>query len=248
MARKFWERLNVNKIQFYDDPVDVLAADIDLRIAELQSILGLPDEAKLALAKQFLAIDDTQLFNKLFGDELEQIADQRDYFSNKNVVVSDMIDVVDHRWMSPSEMSLGTATIVSFCGEEVANPAINAIDGVVGTNWQHDVDEVHEIIIDLGYMKRIDGIRVRNPASPGNPFMLSGVTVFVANDINALDNNPASQVGTNLAFADPGDNDRDLTVRNGQFIKLTIPATGHLQNHVSLRDLEFRTRPRTFGL
>lgn len=246
MARKFWERLSGSRIQFYKDPLDLRIEDVDAKILEIQTILALDDSVKALIAAGNPALTEAQ-FNEAFEDELAEIADQRDYFDNSNVTIQEVIDVIDFRWMSPADMSLAPGVIVSFCGEEVANPAINAIDGVAGQNWQHDVDEIHELVIDLGYRKRIDGIRIKNTASPGNPLLLSGVQVFVANGINGLDN-PANQVGVDLTFLDPNDNDRTLTTKTGRYIKIQIGSTAHGSNHITIRDIEFRTRPRTFGL
>lgn len=247
MARKFWERLSGSRIQFYDEPLDLRIEDADARIAQLQEILALPNSAKALLVQSFPSVQTEAEFNAIFEDELADLSDQRDYFDNSNVTVQEVIDVIDHRYMSPADMSLGPGTIVSFCGEEVANPAANAIDGINGNSWQHDVDEAHELVIDLGYRKRIDGIRIKNPASPGNPLLLSGVQVFVANGINGLDT-PSNQVGFDLTFLDPNDNDRDLTTKTGRYIKIQIGSTAHGSNHITIREIEFRTRPRTFGL
>lgn len=247
MARKFWEKVNNTKIQFYDDPNDFLEADVDARITELQTILALPDNAKALLVQSFPSVTTEAEFNKIFEDELDLLADRKDNFGNQTVTVQDTIDVIDHRWMSPSEMSVAPGVIHSFCGEEVANLAAFAIDGIGANSWQHDVDEVHELIIDLGYKKRIDGLRVKNTASPGNPLLLSGVDIFVANGINGLDD-PDNLVGLDLAFTDPSDNDRTLTTKTGRYIKMTVGSTGHGSNHITIRDIEFRMRPRTFGL
>lgn len=245
MARKFWERVNATRIQFYDEPQDLMRDEADARILEIQTLLALPNEVKALLVQSFPSVSTEAEFNKIFQDELDELADRRDYYSNQNVTIQEIIDVIDHRWMSPSDMSIAPGVIHSFCGEEVSNPATNAIDGTAGTNWQHDVDEEHQLIIDLGYSKRIDGIRIKNTPSPGAALLLSGVQVFAANTINNLD---ANQIGVDLTFLDPNDNDRTLTTKNGRYVKIVIGSTGHASNHITIRDIEFRTRPRTFGL
>lgn len=247
MARKFWERVNNNKIQFYDEPSDLQKDVMDARIAELQEVLAQPDHIKAMLVQAFPSVSTEAEFNAIFEDELAALADQRDYYDNDNVTTQEVIDVIDYRWMSPADMSLGAGVVVSACGEEVGNEAIGAIDSIGGNSWQHDVDHVHEILFDLGYVKRIDGIRVRNTATPGDPLQLSGVQVYVAGSINNLDS-PGAYVGTDLEFTDPSDNDRDLTPRNGRYIKVVIGSTAHTSNHITVRDIELRTRPRTFGL
>ena len=247
MARKFWERVSATKIQFYNEPLDLERDAVDARIAEIQSILALPANVLALLVQTFPGVGTEAEFLDVFETELAELADQRDYYANENVTVVETIDVVDHRWISPAEMSLGAGTIESFCGEEIGSEAANAIDGLNGTNWQHDFDHAHELIVDLGYKKRIDGIRIRNTASPGAPLQLSGVDVFVAGSLAKIDD-PESHVGVGLEFTGPDDNDNDLTTRNGRFVKLAVASTGHGSNHITIRELELRTRPRTFGL
>lgn len=247
MAKKFWEKLSNSRIQFYDEPLDLRIEDADARIAELQAILALSDQIKGLLVQTNPAITTIQEFDAIWDDELMQLADQRDYFDNSNVTITEEIEVVDHRWMEMPDMSLAPGTVYSVCGEEVSNPASQAIDGMNGTNWQHDVDEVHEIVLDLGYKKRIDGIRISNPSSPGNPFLLSGVQVYIASGPGGLDDE-SNHVGVDLEFTDPDDNDRDLETKTGRYVRIVIGSTGHGSNHISLREISLRTRPRTFGL
>lgn len=247
MARKFWEKITNTEIQFYDEPQDLVTTSIDTQIEDLQELLGLPSSAKEIIVQSNPAIATEAEFDALFQGDLDRLSDQRDYFGAQAVTVVDNIDVIDHRWMSPADLSVGSGTIESVCGEEVGNEAINAIDGTTTTNWQHDINAVHVIVIDLGYPKRIDGIRIRNAAVPNGATQLSGVDVDVAITVANLDD-PSNRVGTALEFTDPGDNDRNLTIHNGRYVRLTIASTGHAQNNITLREIELRTKPRTAGL
>ena len=244
MARKFFERQNATTLNAFDGPAELLKATADARILEIQDILAQPDYIKEIMAGCVPGAGTIAEFDDLFQSELDILGDQGDFYDNSTVTVVESFDAVDHRWMSPSDLRLGAGTIQSFCGEEVGNEAIQAIDGLNNTNWQHDFDHVHDLTIDLGLKKRIDGIRISLTASPGLPLQLSGVQVFVAGTVAKL-TDAASHVGVNLAFTDPLDNDRNLTIRNGQFVKLEIGSTGHASNHITIREIQLRMKPRT---
>ena len=247
MARKFWERVGAQRIRFYTDPEEFVKDDVVAEIARLQAILALPDTTKALIAAGLPGgAEDEAAFDRIWLDQIEQLADILDYW-DYDQQTEDVVTVLQG-WLSPANMSLGPASIVAVSGEEVGNEAINAIDGQNGTNWQSDVDEVHEIIFDLGYSKRIDGICVKNTASPGNPLLLRNCDVYVNNSVNGLATNANAQVGTGLDFADPDRNERDLTTRNGRYVRLVIGSTDHPQNHVTVREIEIRCRARTFGL
>ena len=247
MARKFWERVSGGRLRFYTDPRDFVRADVLAEITRLQDILALPNETKAIMAAGIPGLASEADFDRFFQDQIDELADVADYFGYARV--QETIDTFDHGYMSPSAATLGAGTIVSVCGEESGNEAINAIGGTVGANWQHDVDHAHELVFDFGYDKRIDGIRFRNPASPGGPLILGGIDVFVSTRVKGLDN-PNSHVGVGLSMTAPaaGDVDFDLTPRNGRYVKLTVASTGHGRNHITIRDIHLRVRARTFGL
>lgn len=247
MARKFIERENPTTLNFFDGSGEGLKAAIDTRIAEIEDILDDPIYKKELMAAGVPGANTEEAFDAIFTDELHQLADQGDWFDNTTVTAVEAFDAVDYRWMSPSDMYLDPGTIESFCGEEVGSEAIQAIDGINGTNWQHDVDEVHELVIDLGYIKRIDGIRISLSAVPAGPLQLSTVQVYVAGIVAKLDD-AESHVGVDLEFTDGNDNDRDLTIRNGRYVKLEIGSTGHASNHITIREIQFRFKPRTAEL
>lgn len=246
MARKFWERVSGQKLRFYTDPEEFTKDDVVAEIARLQAILLLPDETKaLIAAGQVGSIQTEAEFAQLFQRQIDELADILDYWTYDQQT-EDVVTVLQG-WMSPADMALGPATIVAVCGEEVGNESAGAIDGTGTTNWQHDEDHAHEIIFDLGYSKRIDGICVKNTASPGNPLLLRGCDVYVNNTLNGLATNANAHVGVGLDFADPDRNERDLATRNGRYVRMTIAGSDHNSNHVTVRDIELRVRARTFN-
>lgn len=244
MARKFFERQNGTTLNAFDGPAELDKAVADARIIELQEILASPDHVKATMVAGVPGVQTEAEFNNFFQRELDVLGDQGDFYDNSTVTRVENFDAVDHRWISPADLRLAPATIESVCGEDVGNEAINAIDGLNGTNWQHDFDHAHDLTIDLGLVKRIDGIRIRLTAAPGAPLQLSGVQVFVARTVAKLVD-LESHVGVDLEFTDSFDNDRNLTIRNGQFIKIQINSTAHADNHITIREIEFRVKPRT---
>lgn len=247
MARRFWEKVSNQKIQFYDNPSEEDRDDIDAEIIDLQAILALPTSQKAIIAETLPGGLTEEQFDQVYEDRINLLADVRDWMDNEVVTQAENIDSVLHRWMTPADMALGPGVVTSFCGEEVGNEAVGAIDGVGGNSWQHDVDEVHVIVFDLGYKKRIDAIRVKNTAAPGGPLQLSNVDVDVAGTVAKLDD-AESRVGTALEFTGPNDQDQVLTIRNGRYVRVTIGSTGHASNHITVRDFEVRVVPRTKGL
>lgn len=244
MAKKFIERENNTTLNAFDAPRALDKDEGDARILEIQDILDDPSYKKSLMISGVPAASSEEEFDALHEAELNVLADQADFYSNETVTVVESFDAIDYRWMTPADLNLGPGVIESFCGEEVSNPASNAIDGLNNTNWQHDLDHEHEIVIDLGYIKRIDGIRINLTASPAVPLQLSGVQVYVAGTVAKLaDAN--SHVGVDLEFTDGGDNDRTLTIRNGRYIKIVVGSTGHGSNHITVRDIQFRMKPRT---
>lgn len=251
MARKFWERVGGNQIRFYDEPTQVLKDETLARIAELQEILTAPDHIKAFIAQANTAITTEAEFEKVFTDEIEELAERLDYWDMDTI--QETIDFADSGWFKPADGQLGPGVVLAVCGEEVGNEAGLAIDGVNGTNWQHDTDEIHDIVFDLGYKARIDGIRIFTGPTPSNALLLSGVQVFVAGSVNGLQANPNSHTGVDLEFSDPADivNDfieRDLVPRSGRYIQLQVGSTAQGSNHITLRDVQIRKRVRTFGL
>ncbi len=255
MARKFWERVGGNQIRFYDEPLQVLKDETLARIAELQEILAAPDHIKAFIAQGNPAINTEEEFEEIFTDELEELAERLDYWDMDTIVES--IDVADSGWFNLSDGQLGPGTVVAVCGEEIGNEAPLAIDGQGGTNWQHDhdhtgeEDEFHELIVDLGYKARIDGIRFNLGATPGNALRLSVVNIYVASSESGVFNNPNAHVGVDLEATAPNNGnfaELDLTIRTGRFVRITVGSTGHNLNHITLKDFEIRKRPRTQGL
>jgi Tfp pilus assembly protein PilN len=76
-------------------------------------------------------------------------------------------------WTSPS-------AVHSRCGEEVGHPATAFIDGNTATYWQHNADELHWIVLDMGSAGNIKQIRVWVVGSQASSW--DGVGIFVSED------------------------------------------------------------------
>ncbi len=252
MARKYWERVGGNQIRFYDEPLDLKKDEVDDRIAELQAILALPDNIKELLAQANPGIEDEAAFDQIFEDEIEQLADQRDYWDMDQIVEN--ITVVETGFWSPSAAALGPGTIESVSSEQVGFEAIQAIDGVNGTEWQTDaLGGPHEIVFGWGYKKRFDGIRWRVGAAVGNPQAWEGVSIWIANGLNglddpgnlALDNVDIAVVGT---LTDPWLEVDFPAKESGRYCRIVITGTGRGDNRADAGEIELRQNTRTTGL
>lgn len=261
MAKKYWERVGGNQIRFYDEPLQVLKDETLARISELQEILAAPDHIKAFIAQANPAISTEEEFEKVFTDELEELAERLDYWEMDTL--EEMFDIADSGWFKLSDGQLGPGTVVAVCGEEIGNEAALAIDGLSGTNWQHDHDhtgeldadenpaEFHDIVFDMGYKARIDGIRFNLGATPGNPLQLSDVNVYISSSENGVFNNPNTHVGVALEATAPNNGnfaELDLTIRTGRFVRITVGSTGHNSDHITIKEVEVRKRTRTQGL
>ena len=242
MARKFWERLSGQRIQFYDEPQDFMRDDVDARIAEIQTILALDNSVKALLAQANPGLRSEAEFDQFFQDELEELADLRDYYGYDQV--QETVDTFSKGWLGGPDFTLGPATVVD--SSETTGIAAQAIDGVNNQQWtENGADGPHFLVIGWGYSKRLDGIRFRTGSTVGNAQQLNGMQVFAANGLGGLPNN---QVGTDLVIpatpnADPW-HEFDLAPKNARFLRLEIGGSAQGQDNIQINELELRFRTR----
>ncbi len=248
MARKFWERLGSQNIQFYRDPLQLNRDDTDARIADIQGILALDDEQKAILVGLNPNFDPFAALQ----DELEALADQRDYWDYDQIVEN--ITVVERGWWTPADAVLGAGTITSVSSEQGGSEAIQAIDGVSGTEWMSAVDAApHELVFGWQYKKKFDGIRWRVGPSIGNPQAWEGVSVWIANGQGGLDDDgnrvledvDIAVVGTH---ADPWLELDFSKKQTGRFCRITIAGTGRGDNRADAGEIELRANVITSGI
>ena len=244
MSRKFWERMSANKVRFYGTPADYHKDELLADIAELRAVLDVPGSVKEIMVAAMPMVDTIEAFDKGYQSEIGRLADMVDYFGYESE--EETISTFSFGWMSPADMALGPATVVDVCCEEIGNEAAGAIDGVGSNTWKHQENHAHHLVLDLGYNKRIDGIRFKKTASPPAATDLIGVDVRVAGGLAGLEH-PEALVGSDLMADRPGDNDFMLTPRTGRKVKITVNSTGAGNNSITIRDIEFRFRAHTFG-
>lgn len=252
MARKFWERVGGNQIRFYNEPEDVKKDEAQARIIELQDIVALDANIKALLVQSNPAIESEAAFDAIFTDEIESLADLLDYWDMDQIV--DNITTVNSGWWSPSDASLGPATIESASSEVVGSEANLAIDGVTGTEWMtNDLGGPHEIVFGWQYNKQFDAIRWRVGASIGNPQAWEGVSVWVANSVGGLDND-SNRALDNVDIAVAGTHtdpwlELDFAQKeSGRFCRIVITGTGRADDRADAGEIELRNLVRTFGL
>lgn len=248
MARKFWEKLNNNRIQFYDEPADFIKADLEAELVEAQSILALPDNLKMLLAGNNPGFESEDDFTDHYEGIIADLAERLDYYDHDTV--DETVTVITDTWLSPADAKLGPAIVVDVCGEEATYEAVNAIDGANGTQWRHDANEVHVLTFDWGYKKRFNGMRFSLPAtSPNVRMYLTDFDLRIAGNLNGLDD-PANEVITGGAMAgtETGDVDFMFSNKNGRYVRLTVNATAHTNNNVRIREILLQAVARTAGL
>lgn len=242
MARKFWERVSGQRIQFYDEPQDFQRDDVDARIVELQDVLALPANIKALLVQSNPIFNTEAEFDRAFSDELEELADLRDYYGYTET--QEIVDVFSSGWLAGPDFTLGPATVVS--SSQTTGVAAQAIDGVGNQQWEENgADGPHFIVIGWGYSKRLDGIRFRTGASASARQQLNGLQVFAAGRENAL---PDNQIGTDLVIpatpnADPF-HEFDVGPKNARFLRLDIGGSAQGQDNITINELELRFRTR----
>lgn len=252
MARKFWERVGGNQIQFYDEPLNLKKDETLARITELQEVLALPDHVKALLVANNPGVTTEADWMAIFQDEIEELADRLDYWGYDQEI--EQITKVETGWFDPSQAQLGPASVVSFSSELVGSEAAQAIDGVGGQVWEtDDLGGPHEIRFGWGYKKIIDAIRFRVGPTIANPENYEGVSIWIGQTINSLDNDnnkrlDAVDVGVAGTLADPWLEIDLSNKRAGSYLRLEITGSGRPDNSVIVRDIELRARVRTFGL
>ncbi len=110
-------------------------------------------------------------------------------------------------WFSP-------ISVYSRCGERVGHPATHWIDGNLSTYWRHDTDHGHSITVDLGETKNVQRVRIR-AHTDYLASRLKNVDVYVSDDPG----NWGTAVADNLSFQATGWNERDLTPKQGRYVR-----------------------------
>lgn len=266
MARKFWERLGGQRIQFYKDPLEINRDEGLERIADLQAILNLDDDQKALIAGQ-LPQGGGDPFEAL-QDELNELADQVDYWDYEQITES--LTVVERGWFSPADGQLGPGTIVSVSSELAGAEAIGAIDKTGSTRWESlpeggspDNPLPHDLRFTWGYPKRTQGIRFRVGPTIQGPEILEGVSIWLSqmpgglnNDNNrfldnvnladvAVHNDPWLEIEDFGALVSPNVN---MIKGNAVYCRIEISSTGAGNNRAVIRDIEMRCLVRTFGI
>lgn len=257
MANRFYERLNGTKIRLWQVVAkfdkDTLSGDV----SELTELLSLSDGAKEQLIEKSLDLlgsnpdpEQTQIenFDESRQKLKEQYQDLLDYWDMDRLPASGIEEIVDS-YIDLSKINQGSgALIYSVCGEDGSNPSGLAVDGKTGTHWQHSVDELHSITIDLNYPKTIGGIRFWIP-NDNAPFQLRNVVLRGSQNINMIDNEN-NLIASGIDFTGDGSYSEYEFVSNKKlrYLKLENISTDHGSNTIRIREIELKSIHKFYDL
>lgn len=111
-------------------------------------------------------------------------------------------------WTSP-------IAVRESCGEEAGHPVTDFIDGNTTTYWEHNFNELHWIVLDMGSVRNIKGIRIWGVGGQASRWDL--VDIYVSEDAV----NWGTGVATDVSI--DGDNewvDVNIIDKYGRYIKL----------------------------
>ncbi len=246
MARWFWERLGAERIQFYPEPQTLRKSEIEAEIAELQEIQALAPNLKRRIAGGLAKVISESDYDARVRERIEELADLHDHWNGE--LITETIEVISHYWMRPGATTLPGLPAGILYSSGMDGPDVGAskiLDADFSTRWEISFSPA-EVVIDLGYPKRIDGIRVRQGAKPGPRENLAAVDVYAALHPNQLEDE-GNLIGSGLAFNDgatDGWNAKDLTPKRARYVRILITKTDHASDHAIVRGVEFRTRCR----
>ncbi len=215
------------KLDLYIDPAEYSQAQDQLDLALIEETQASSDALReqLAAANGFANVGE---YDAWLEDQRDELADRLDYYDYSNR--DETITVRDGMWMTPE-------AVESFCGEEVGWEAVNMIDGDIGTWWQHETDETHEIVLRLrDYRKRVAKIRIRRGNNVRS--QLQNLDVRAAMTIANLDKAESLRVTGAELLTPAAWNELDFTTpRNCRYIKLSF-ASAHASNEARIREVE----------
>lgn len=258
MATRFYERLNANKIRIWQVTTEFDFETVKGDISELKELIELSDGAKEQLVLKSPELAGTmpdpeksivENFDEVNEKKREQLQNVLDYWDMDRIPASGIEEVVDS-YIDLSKINQGSGALIeSFCGEELLNPASNAINGQNGNHWEHILDGPHFITIDFNYVKTIDAVRVWIPNNNA-PFKLRDVVLKGSQNINQIDNEGniiASGVdftGDNswAEFEFPGGN------KKMRYLRMENMSTDHILNTIRIREIEVRSIVKFYDL
>ena len=129
-----------------------------------------------------------------------------------NISKVDGVSISALAWVSPT-------AIHSKCGEDVAYPASNTIDGDLSTRWEHGIGHEHWIIFDLGETKTVQKVRL---------YCLSMTTALLICEVSAVyindtaDESGGSKGSLSLPTSGTQWYEIDVTDTSGRYIKLKL--------------------------
>ena len=209
MSNFFYELVDATTIKFWQLSKTYIKADMQQDSSDIDDLLALTDNEKelvIAGSRIYQSVDDFDSKLGLQQQKLDEIINYLDYNT-----AATSFDRITGDFITPE-------TVYDKCGEDAINIAAQSIDGNSGNYWQHDVDELHWIVYDLGMsLADITQISIALGGGDGNEFKLAGVDVYVTDSVDDF----GTPVGSSLNFQTNGVwNTENLTNKQGRYIKL----------------------------
>jgi hypothetical protein len=240
-VRMYQRQASGAEIKFWVDPAQYVKADMPGQIQVLEDVLALSNDIKTWIIQNGMTGFTTiQEFDDFIEAELWKLKDILDYFDYQ--AEEETLWNYKYMWMTPE-------AVESFCGEDVTDPATNAIDDDPATNaidddpatrWHHSTNEVHTIVFRLRtYPKKLTGVRIMlYSGSPAEH--LRNVTIKAARDISQIDE-ASNIMATGVDFATDAQWNEHIFAsakHNARYIKLEINSTDHAANNCRIREFD----------
>lgn len=224
----FYELVDSSTIRLWERRRTFDKTYLEGKSVEYAGFLALSDSAKWELIVENPHIDTLEQFNSLYEGKKQEVDEIISYWDYN--VSSTSFDRITGNYVTPLAVN-------DKCGEDATNVAINSINGNSADYWQHDVNEAHWIVYDLGMsLANIVGIGIVLGPSDGDEFKLQNVNVYVSDDLNDW----GDAVGSNLSFQVVNSwNSESLTPKKGRYVKVENINTLDTNNYLKVREVRF---------
>lgn len=239
---KFQDRVGPENLDQYDKPLRRNKTALEATVDDLDITLALTDPQLQSVinALEFSMQTAAELRVSLLDDRQAFVQQLRLYELDTATLSFDELQATYLLF----DTAFGGA-VVSKCGEEAGDPAVNVLANV--DKWAHLFDHTHEIVLDLGSEETIDGISIPIEAGSNATHQLRGVDVFAAKNANKIDD-AENKMLTAVDFATVGGNNEHLfgSQKKARYVKITGFTTDNPGNNMRIKSILVRVVPKFF--
>ena len=160
---------------------------------------------------------------------------------NDGVGVAEDVTVVSHLGVQVADgvgvnvvtvdwLTVDSTNYDSHCGDSLGHTVEEALDGT--DYWQHNVEETHYLILDLGVSYNVTNIRGRSDIGSTDP---TDVNIYVSDDKDSF----GAAVASGIDFsntASPNWIEVDVVDKVGRYVKVEIVDTEHVSRYLTFGD------------